>query len=1292
MVYIKTAIVMVIVCIGVIAGLMFATFDAEYELEVALDAFLKEENSKAESTLNRLDGAIPGTNLYLYRSYIARARGDVKLSQIHLTEAVSSMRDEAATPIQLEVYLNRALNAYLLKDWGQLSRTIVEAQGPFSHDPWVHFFEGVYQYYAKADMESAMTAFNNSSTKAPLSPWMKKAISSVFTPLWEKLRLTHCYIEQGDYLKARQILEQQSSSGSTEELSDVNLLIGITYLKEALEKPVKAALPYYKLAFSYIENVPVLNERYNNDRKQIIKQLVTVTEELVNEGILRDIPFYATLLENLRASEELNQLRRHLVIKLDEQITAKEWPAVHSLTALLNRLIVDEKQRQQLSERFEELLTQLINDEQTDLLNYYWEVVHLFNKNPDKLTIKISKLTIAKILQVIPNDDASLTETSAYIAFLKNIEQHEDAFDALSRDLIACSEMLWMKNGQEGKALSLMKKAQMLAPSSQEVSIRLTIEKAISSVYEKAIAHDELDRLPALFDAIKSLHLEGINIGDTNHINDHLKVAAALYNKGQWEKAHKQVRWILHLDPKNSQAIFLDGMIAYCQGNYKKAIGILENIEAPSKSAEETIAVCQYLVGDRQWGQQKLDLLALENALSDETFLRIGFGLLTTNNNKDAISWFGKILPATDETIVGLAFAAYKLQNWETTLSYIEKLSESYRNTDEVQTLEIEALKQTGQDSVAEARLKNALEQPQADTSIFSPPFVLFLDQLLSPLPLHDYSAQEVVQELKQNEETIEVSEDAVEPTLKIPFEQGRQLVEMGDFKAAYKELLSLIPNSKETILPLLARAAEGTGRSLEANQYFTDYFAKNPSDTKNRGYWAITLMNLRRYDKALEQFLIIRDNTTLSEELLAPYIRCLVRTQHMEEAVEQTELWLKKGIATTPSQKLNLLQQMVIPQANGLIITTLRALPSVEKLSLQERIDLSTLFYNMGHINRAYKAIKPVESEIKELDEGKLLLVNIYQSLSKPQAAWSVARDALDKNPLNADMIAYVYGNEKDPARIRDALLELRTLRKKENLSITEKMLLARTLVNLSRSAARTTGTSREDFYLELRETYYILDQTVEEYSHIPEIHFLMGELALLTNHKDRAMKHYIQASSLDPSYSNARRALGNLHRAQSNIGAARENLTEATKYQPSNAGMWSDLAALHLERRDFYEAKLALYNAIRFKPGSTGAYVSLAKVLLELKNPEDAKVILERAVRLSPDNIDALKLLLTCLYDRSTGKKLVPSPSKLRSQKVAIYEKIYAIDPLEAKDAFKGLDKTFPSEDGGLHQQLVK
>lgn len=295
--YLKTAILTVALLILGLIGYILFTFDSEYESRIALDAFLKGDHAKAEEIIKRL--SLDGGHSHLYLAYLSRARREMPLSDEHLTLAAQ----RASGSLALEIALNQAYNGYLSGDKKVLQKGLSAAAELDSENPWIDFF----------------TALNSNEPRSLgdfpyLSPWMKKSFESSFTPFWNMLQKARNEIADGQTLKARERLEQITNTDAT-EAAELQLLLGLSYLKEAETVSPIAATPYYKLAFAYFGRVPLQSQRFNQDREFLIKTIGTQIAQQIEHGRYQELAFYSNALEALNAPPEIYHAIRHSALK-----------------------------------------------------------------------------------------------------------------------------------------------------------------------------------------------------------------------------------------------------------------------------------------------------------------------------------------------------------------------------------------------------------------------------------------------------------------------------------------------------------------------------------------------------------------------------------------------------------------------------------------------------------------------------------------------------------------------------------------------------------------------------------------------------------------------------------------------------------------------------------------------------------------------------------------------------------------------------------------------------------------
>ena len=117
--------------------------------------------------------------------------------------------------------------------------------------------------------------------------------------------------------------------------------MGLSYIKEAEEKPAVAATPYYKLAYSYMNRVPVQNSRYAPYRAQILHILQNQLNSLLQNKSFQDLSFYSGVMEQWNDKQGLAKLHDQLMELLNQEIQANDWSGVQEILNNLNHLVTD---------------------------------------------------------------------------------------------------------------------------------------------------------------------------------------------------------------------------------------------------------------------------------------------------------------------------------------------------------------------------------------------------------------------------------------------------------------------------------------------------------------------------------------------------------------------------------------------------------------------------------------------------------------------------------------------------------------------------------------------------------------------------------------------------------------------------------------------------------------------------------------------------------------------------------------------------------------------------------------
>lgn len=284
--YLKTAIFTIAILVLGLIGYILFTFDTQYESRLALDAFQKGDYFKAEEIVKRLP--LDNAHSHLYLAYLSRAKNDIAGSEEHLRLAA-----QQAGNLGLEIVLNQVYNAYLSSDQKALQNGLSAAAALDANTPWTAFFASLDRNEPQS-LEDATY----------LSPWMKKSFGATFTPFWNKLQKSRSEIALGQTLQARQRLEQMTTADAT-EAAELQLLVGLSYLKEAEALPPSAAAPYYKLALSYFGRVPLQSQRFARERELLLSKIREQIVQQIEDGSYQELPFYTFALESLNAPSEI---------------------------------------------------------------------------------------------------------------------------------------------------------------------------------------------------------------------------------------------------------------------------------------------------------------------------------------------------------------------------------------------------------------------------------------------------------------------------------------------------------------------------------------------------------------------------------------------------------------------------------------------------------------------------------------------------------------------------------------------------------------------------------------------------------------------------------------------------------------------------------------------------------------------------------------------------------------------------------------------------------------------------
>lgn len=1278
MIYIRAAIVTTCLLLAALIAYMFFAFNSDYELSMATDDFLKGDYAASEKILDKLHDEIPLTEYYLYTAYNSRENKTLLESSDELKLAEQAAQKEPRSAILLEIYLNQALNAYLTLNPNAMIEPIKHAREIDKSNVWVSFFTAL-QEYQKENYEPALKEWQKPIHKGFLSPWMKKTFEDTFNDFWFSTYIVRANIAKGDYLQARQKLEEASKHASEAQLNDLNLLLGLSYLKEAEEKPVIAATPYYKLALSYINRVPMQNNRYSSYRTQILKILQNQLNGLIDNNSFQDLSFYSGVMERWNDKAGLENLNNSLIEQLNQKVKANDWKTVKVILTTLNHLITNPEQRQALENKFEDLFNDALKDENFTYVDKYWEAMRLFSADPDALSHKVADQTAGYILQLIPVDKQDLGLTSPYLEFWMSIEKDPAHRYAFASELLDIAEQLWTTDNQPEKALMLAKLAIALPGLKDQAAFHQHVAAVLNKVYAQAQSQSNVHLLESINKAKEELHLGNIQFQDHANTSRQLNDATNLFDRKQYPEAKEKALWVLQLDPSNQKALRIAGLVDYYQADYYSALDLLKKIQHPDDDVKKTLAVSEILAGDADKGKKLLAQVSKNHPAGNDIYLRLGFGAIASDDPSGAIEWLNKITAPGAEVLAGKSYAYFESGNWSNALADYNKLPNSYKEITGMKNIAVVSMAALGHIPEAEIMLQEALSNPkQPSDTDFPASFVVLKKELL------DNQSPEFIAGIfykkwkKDNVKALEYLKKVTDPAPNVLVEIGEILSEQQKYPEALSVLLQAqkdiqksptAPAVVKKALPLIAIVNYRLGYYPESVGYFEKYFKDFPKASDHRFDFARALMELRRYDEAFGQISLIEKAGSLIPEEKIDLVACLVHLDRFKEANQKASEYIASKPPLPLADQLKLAKWMAITGDAKIYNDIMKRIPEHSLRPLDVNKALIELWIERGDYEKASSLIKTIQPELEKTSEGLMLIAELYARLSSSKNALKFAQKALELDPYNIEASRFIDLYDLELPTIRQRLANIQKLLGDDPNSITLQMEYARGLIDLALEIHLSQPDNQLKDVPELTKAYLVLKDLADANKDIPRLYLLLGESEFLRSDDSKATDAFKAALKLDVSYSEAYKYLGLIYNETSQLNESFEAIKKALKFNPADSEAWVEMAKLFQRDDNALDAIACLQKAIKYKPNDTVAYINLAELQLGVEEPEEARQALETALKLSPNNIKALKLLLIALYHPLLISDDI-NKKALNDQQLSVYNTLYKLDAKGAEE----------------------
>lgn len=1232
MMFLKAVIFTTLSMFLVIFAFFFFTFNSEYQLKNASDLFLKGEYESSLDALGSLEGEVRSSQLVLYRAYILREQGDLKGSNEELEKALVEAKRLPKADCLSEVYLNRAFNAFLLQDVDSFSDYLQESRFELSEKSLMDFFNGL-ESYLNEDYDDALELWQGEYELKYLSDWMRHALGGKFTKLWRTFRTAHCRIELGEYLLGRKPLEKDHDSLFGEERIESAFLIGLSYAKEAENKPLAASMPYYQVAQSYFDQVPVHSEYFARERVRIIRQLKEAAEAFIAQKDFESVSFFVNILENWNADEELSFLSQRILALFDLEMKNDNWSSVEDLASVLNRLLKEGKIRQAVSDRFQELIGDLLEKGELSKLARYWQVSLLLSSDPKELVNSTSVEICKKVLNSISMDDENLQKALPYISYWSTIERDSQRRFLFAKQLVLIAGELWTKKGSETKGLNLMRQAESLPFLSDKGKIKKIIEEELKNIYVLAVQEDSIEKLTFLYDGAKVFQIDSFGEEERQEIANQIEDAVYLVRMGRFLEAEKRLKWVLKVNRDHQQARRLLGIVSYRQENYSDAFEMLHLLNNKDKEILEMIAVCKISMGKEKEGKEELERLSKQRLLSDRSYLELGYLSLMQGSPRESLRWMRHIRRPDGEGMACLCIAAYQEERWREALDYFQQLSKPYNKLKFLQIIAMRSFIGLDELGLAEKRLLQIMEGESLQDHLFSKRF-----QKLSEFLFEEEDNCILAGEFYQNhlhnyQKAIEYFNKIEDPSLEVLFCKGEAHYHLGNFKEAEWLLGEVLGGDSGRTLSdkatlMLADIYSSQHRLDLALSSYRLYFRENKEETFHRLSYVYALMEAMQWKPAVRELQELEKRRSLSDDEAVLYIFNLVSEGKEDLVRGKLKEFKSEGRNLSLLNKLKILRKICKISAPNFFKEFWRTLKHPKDMDVLEKQELMALYIELGKYVRAGNLQESIEKEMKKDVGGMMILANLYFHLLRKDESIALARKAFSIHPYNREVIEFLFVHDHDLAAISSYLSVYQKHLEEYEKHLPAEIACIRMKLKRSLEKNRQKMLVREDFISSLELLSSSLKRLIRFYEDYPEIFYLLGETLFWMDDYDGAQYALKSAVKLNPSYSSAYKLLGLSYERKGEKEKAMESYESALRYSRNDVEIWVKLANLHVELHNLPRMRKCLEQAKKFSVPGSRIYEILSGTLLEIPYPEEEE--LRETAQIFSRNIEALKELL--------------------------------------------------------------
>lgn len=1265
--YLRAAMATTGFLIIVLLGYMLFTFDAGYQLDMVQEAFLRGEWKEASRLLDQVGTSLSREEKALYRSYILRCEGDVEKSCLALDGALSAREKKGASPDLLkEVYFNQLLNFYLLQDRERFQSLLYEVQNVEDDSGYLNLFWGLGRYL-EGEYSSARKIWERKVEVTPMSPWMEVAFREYFADHWKVLHLAHCYLEEGDTLGARRMVESVLPDLSGERQLDAWYYLGLSYLRELEDRPASTKSSYMKLGLSFLERVPMGKNCYADQRKKLAVILERTARSQFEQGEYGELGLMLQALEGWGAQNSLDALEETILETAKQAIQRRNWVKVRGIAHSVIPLFQNTHVSSDLLSFLEKKVEGHLSKGEVSNLSQYWELAQGLSSDIIGYEKRVSKQLRETILSLIPDDDSTLHQSTPYLCYWEVVERDHSKRAEFAEELVSLAGAFWLEKGEDEKALAILRGASMLPFLAEKKQFCRRVEAVLKCVYVMALKEDDILRLTAVRQAMQEFQIQGVNIQDAAEVANQLADAQHFYKKQRWEDATVRLELILAINPEHKGARRLQGLIHYKNQQYEQALRFLEKNSPGDAEAEEAIAVSQLCSGDRKEGLNRLLAYIESHKLPRELALTVGFELLNPKEVTHAKLFLKGIEEENQAVHMGLCAAAYYQKEWQESLSHFEELDAPYSSLYGIQLMAAEALGHLGERTAASRMIERVLNsQKQPDTEELHSCMREFKKHQLDQLDQFYFAGQIYRTVLRSPDQALHCYQYVQKNNWELDFAVASARRDLGNLTEA-RELFEKVRKEADhsqlrgDALKALAEIDMQRGLLTLAAREFEEFFKENSHSLERESYLKI-LEQFGRWDLVLRQLERLQQNgskLSLDQHLLS--LRCGLFLGKKDLIKRECTQLLKEQKNLTLSQKVHFHHLLSLAKEESLGGMLKNQLQLTSPKDAEEALFLAIHAKNQGDFVRAgdlieeYGASWPSSSEVLEF------LVDYYIHIhAKDQALGYLT------NLVQAALPYKKYGGYLEELPEAKGVFvkrvqNLQDFTMKNPQEEMAKMVYVHEAAQLLQ-LQKKRGLVEEGSYLRQLDCLQEALSQIQGEQKAVDVHYLQAKLSSFQEKREQMELHLGKVFQWVPNHPGALRLQGKYALAHHLISQGTDALFQSLRLEPSSRESLELLLRCYLEEKEFVEAKHVALKLSFYYPRDFEYRLSLAHIYYGLHRPGEALDSLARFLEKNPDHEEALVLKVRCLYHE---KFTDSSNSKQRT------ERKHAMDALIEKNA---------------------